>query len=187
MNEDLIRRKTLMPLFVEKANTMKDRHGVKLGEPWLLSYDDIKEVIDNAPPADIKPFANVIFDKDELSRLVDEKVVKAIKSGELFVKTEGEWVPIKYRPLTVEQRIAFAEHYGIEYCDTADEKAFDCPMPEDGQEILISTSWGVRLDVATIDIDGDGFICYGLDENGDWDGVDAWMPLPETYKETENE
>ena len=30
----------LMPLFMKKANTMKDRHGVKLGEEWLLNYND---------------------------------------------------------------------------------------------------------------------------------------------------
>lgn len=45
----LIDANALMPLFIEKAYTMKDRHGVKLGETWLLSYDDIKDVIDNAP------------------------------------------------------------------------------------------------------------------------------------------
>lgn len=39
----------LMPLFIENANLMKDRHGVKLGEEWLLNYNDIKDVIDNAP------------------------------------------------------------------------------------------------------------------------------------------
>jgi hypothetical protein len=82
----------------------------------------------------------------------------------------------------VGERIAFAEHYGVEYCDTLEEKAFDCPMPEDGQQILISKSWGVIEDVAYIDIDGEGFICYGLEGNGDWDGVDAWMPKPERYK-----
>lgn len=42
----------LMPLFMKKANTMKDRHGVKLGEEWLLNYNDIKNVIDNAPTVD---------------------------------------------------------------------------------------------------------------------------------------
>lgn len=96
---------------------------------------------------------------------------------------DSQWIPIRYRPLTVKERIALAEHYGIEYCDTLDEKAFDCPMPEDRQEILISTSWGVVEDVADNDIDGEGFICYGLENNGDWDGVDAWMPKPEPYKE----
>ena len=55
-------------------------------------------------------------------------------------------------------------------------------MPEDCQEILISTSWGVVEDVADNDIDGEGFICYGLEINGDWDGVDAWMLKPERYK-----
>ena len=105
---------------------------------------------------------------------------EALKAYE--ARTQGEWIPIKYRPLTVDERIAFADHYGIEYSDTLEEKAFDCPMPEDGQSILISTSWGVVEDVVDNDIDGEGFICYGLEINGDWDGVDAWMPKPEPYK-----
>ena len=45
----LIDADALMPLFIEKACTMKDRHGVKLGDEWLLNYNDIKDVIDNAP------------------------------------------------------------------------------------------------------------------------------------------
>lgn len=101
---------------------------------------------------------------------------------EIIDNAPSQWIPITYRPLTVEERIAFAEHYGVEYCDTLEEKAFDCPMPEDRQSILISTSWGVVEDVADNDIDGEGFICYGLEINGDWDGVDAWMPKPEPYK-----
>ena len=101
---------------------------------------------------------------------------------ELAIKAlDSQWIPITYRPLTVDERIAFADHYGIKYSDT-DEKAFDCPMPEDKQSILISTSWGVVEDYADNDIDGEGFICYGLEINGDWDGVDAWMPKPEPYK-----
>ena len=96
--------------------------------------------------------------------------------------TVDEWIPIKYRPMTSEERKEFAEHYGIEYCDTLEEKAFDCSMPEDRQRILISTLWGVDIDVADNDIDGEGFICYGLEGNGDWSGVIAWRPLPEPYK-----
>ena len=110
-----------------------------------------------------------------------------ISIKKLEERPQGEWIPIKYRPLTVEERIAFADHYGIEYCDTLEEKTFDCPMPEDGQEILISTSWGVVEDVVDNDIDGEGFICYGLEINGDWDGVDAWMPKPEPYKKGDEE
>ena len=98
---------------------------------------------------------------------------------------QGEWIPVKDRPMTTEERIEFAKHYGIEYCDTADEKVLDCPMPEDRQEILVSSRWGVHTDVADNDIDGEGFISYGLEGNGDWEGIDAWMPLPKPYKEGE--
>jgi len=104
---------------------------------------------------------------------------RAVKNSKPY---NEKWIPITYRPMTVEERIAFAEHYGLEYCDTLEEKTFDCPMPEDGQRILISTSWGVVGDVVDNDIDGEGFICRGLEINGDWDGVDAWMPKPEPYK-----
>lgn len=97
-------------------------------------------------------------------------------------RPKGKWIPVKYRPLTTEERIEFAKYYGIEYCDTVDEKAFDCPMPEDGQEILVSGSWGVSTDVADNDIDGEGFVLYGLEGNGDWEGINAWMPLPKPYK-----
>ena len=111
-----------------------------------------------------------------------EEIRQAYDKMKAMERPHDKWIPVRYRPLTTEERIAFAEHYGIEYCDTLDEKAFDCPMPEDRQEILISTSWGVVEDVADNDIDGEGFICYGLEINGDWDGVDAWMPKPERYK-----
>lgn len=45
----------ILPMLTNKAHTMADRHGVNLGEPWLLSYDDIKEVIDKIPTAKINP------------------------------------------------------------------------------------------------------------------------------------
>lgn len=94
-----------------------------------------------------------------------------------------EWNPIKYRPMTPEERIAFSEYWGVEYCDTVSEVCFDCPMPEDGQQILITTSWGVLLDTCTYDPD-EG---YGLEDRGDWVGVTAWAELPEPYEEADNE
>lgn len=106
------------------------------------------------------------------------KELKSFKEGQ-----NSQWIPVTYRPMTEKERIEFAKHYGIEYCNTSNKKAFDCPMPEDGQKILISTLWGVDIDVAYNDIDGEGFICYELEGNGDWSGVNAWRPLPERYKE----
>lgn len=123
----------------------------------------------------IKQYEEKAEEHEQLAKWLKE--LKSFKEGQ-----NSQWIPITYRPLTEKERIAFAEHYGVEYCDTAEEIAFDCLMPEDGQEILISTSWGVVEDVADNDIDGEGFIIRGLETNGDWDGVDAWMPKPETYK-----
>lgn len=110
-----------------------------------------------------------------------QKAIKALKTGK--EENRPNWVPIKYRPLTEEERIHFSEYWGIEYCDTLSEKAFDCPMPGHKQEILLTTNWGVKEDVCLYDPD-EG---YSLEENGDWDGVIAWMPKPEPYKEAEND
>ena len=89
-----------------------------------------------------------------------------------------EWIPIKFRPMTDEEVKEQEEKWG---CTLADNEKimFDCPLPVDGQDILISKIWGVSLDTCTYDPD-EG---YGLEMNGDWDGVSAWMPLPEKYEE----
>ena len=71
---------TLMPSFIKKANTMKDRHGVKLGEEWLLNYNDLKDVIDNAPTI------------DDLSEYSDKLWQKAYERGKSEARPQGEWV-----------------------------------------------------------------------------------------------
>lgn len=145
-----------------------------------------KDLLNNIKDVVIPVLQNILVKKNFEGRGLSDALELEVDMNEIFRLAEkaldSQWIPITYRPLTVKERIAFAEHYGVEYCDTAEEKAFDCPMPEDGQEILISTSWGVVEDVADNDIDGEGFICYGLEINGDWEGVDAWMPKPEPYK-----
>ena len=93
-----------------------------------------------------------------------------------------DWIPITTRPLTAEERESLLQYYGDDYEFTETDDAFDCPMPEEGQEILISTSWGVSKDRCECDYTGDGMDLYALEDNGDWDGVKAWMPLPEPYK-----
>ena len=49
-------------------------------------------------------------------------------------------------------------------------------MPEDGQEILISTKLGTFADVCSIDCE-DGNNLYYL-EGGDWVDVIAWAAMP---------
>lgn len=102
-----------------------------------------------------------------------EQVIEYIKNS------NPEWNPIKYRPMTEEEVRKTEERWGIKL--TIDERVcFDCSMPEDDQEILVCTSWGhIFIDRCELDPD-DG---YALEENGDWDGIVAWMPLPEPYTE----
>lgn len=54
---------------------------------------------------------------------------------------------------------------------------FDCRMPEDGDEILIVTDYGVSVDTCCVDNDECNNL-ISLETNGDWDGVRAWAEMP---------
>ncbi len=86
----------------------------------------------------------------------------------------GGWIPFKTRPMTEEE----TEHY-FEYTDMRIDDTYtilDCPLPDDGQEVLVSWGGNVGIDVFIQDNEG----CYF--EGVDIDEVEAWMPLPEPYK-----
>ena len=80
---------------------------------------------------------------------------------------DSQWIPIKTRELTEEEK--------EEYPDCT--FMYDCRLPDDGEEVLVTT-WGgnVALDTFCRD-DGCYFETYC--DDGD---VIAWMPKPETYK-----
>lgn len=88
----------------------------------------------------------------------------------------SQWIPVKMRPMDSEEREYWEDQFGYEL-DNEDAVMFDCQMPEDGQEILISFRKWISMDKC--EIDGG---CYGLEGNGDWEDVVAWMPLPEAYR-----
>ena len=88
----------------------------------------------------------------------------------------NKWIPITSRPMTEEEKKDFAEQTGY------DEKDFDdilsCPLPEDGETVLITDRLGnVEVDTFINDCDGCYFEC-----NCDMEDVKAWMPLPQPYK-----
>ena len=93
------------------------------------------------------------------------------------IEPEPRWIPVKMRPMDSEEREYWEYQFGEELVDE-DAVVFDCPMPENGQEILVSYRKWISMDKC--EIDGG---CYGLEGNGDWEDVIAWMPLPEPYKE----
>ena len=78
------------------------------------------------------------------------------------------WIPFTRRPMTEEEQKDYPN------CTFM----FDCVLPDDGDEILVSNRRFVWMDVFCNDIDG----CY-LDSNGDIDEDMAWMPLPKPYRE----
>lgn len=88
-----------------------------------------------------------------------------------------QWIPLKFRPMDEEERQHYADVYGYDK-DDFDGTMFDCPMPEDGEEIWVCSKNGyVWQDLCQED---EGFYLEG---NGDWEDIVAWMPLnkPKPY------
>lgn len=83
------------------------------------------------------------------------------------------WIPIKTRPLTEAER----EELLTEGSDGVD-LMYDCPLPNDGQEVLVTTRYD---EVKTDTFYRDGG-CY-FETYCDEDDVKAWMPLPKPYRE----
>lgn len=84
----------------------------------------------------------------------------------LSAEAVQEWIPFKKRPLTDEEKQEYPDWTYI----------FDCPLPDDEEEILLSNGKYVWTD--TFINDGE---CY-LDGGDDIDEGMAWMPLPKPYK-----
>lgn len=109
-------------------------------------------------------------DKDEFETEFEMTLTLAEKA----LEQEPRWIPLTTRPMTEEE----TEHY-FEYMDMRIDDTYtilDCPLPDDGQEVLVSWGGNVGNDVFVRDNEG----CYF--EGVDIDDVDAWMPLPEPYK-----
>lgn len=91
-------------------------------------------------------------------------------------KLKGGWIPIKMRQGTDEEYEEFCK-YGD--CPREDFRIFECPMPDEDQEVLITTRWGdVCTDIWHSEID-----CSWFEDHEDIDDVIAWMPKPERYQE----
>lgn len=160
-----------------------------------LSMDDCRDaaesVIEDLPSAqpDLQPTCNQLATdcisrqavKEWLKRwdgYIDQDTIARMQYRVMDIPSaqpEQRWIPIKWHDCTDEDR----EKYGFSKDVVA---VFDCEMPDDEQEILVTSSHGyVEKDVCYID---DG---YSLDSGWDWiEDIKAWMPLPEPYREGEN-
>lgn len=85
-----------------------------------------------------------------------------------------QWIPVTYHETTEEEK----EVYGMT-CPYI----LDCPLPEEGDEILVCSKNGKVFE---------DLMCYddGWYLDGGYDFVEeitAWMPLPEPYKGEQND
>lgn len=84
----------------------------------------------------------------------------------------GGWIPVKTRPMTEEEK----EYYS-EFLFEGNGIIYECTLPDDGQEVLITSKFG-SVDKTTFYTD-----CGNYFENyEDYDDVLAWQPLPEPYR-----
>ena len=99
----------------------------------------------------------------------------------LAIEAMQPWRVITKRPMTFVEKKDYAESIGWEI---AEEDAFIYGnLPEDGKEVLVCTWYGhIYIDKLYSDDQG----CY-FEDAGDMEGVIAWMPLPEPYKEAKDE
>lgn len=167
MNNDLISRSELKEAINTwdkfaclpngKLEPFRNLEHPEMFEPYI-HFRDIIKAIDGTPTVPLPDFK--------------EGYKQAIIDGKTnFSSPQGEWIPVKTRPLTEEEK--------EEYPDCS--FMYDCKMPEDGQQILISTKYGVEFDTCFAD---DG---YYLDSDRDWEDVYAWQPLPEPYEVKDND
>lgn len=100
-----------------------------------------------------------------------ESIEALMAEGKIYDIEYSPWIPLKTRPMTEEECTYYRDLSEYE------AELFDCPLPDDGQEVLVSWGGNVCIDTFVHD-DSDG--CYF--EGVEIDDVEAWMPLPEPYK-----
>ena len=105
-----------------------------------------------------------ITNMSEYSKQIVHEVAEEYKDG---------WIPVKTRPMTEEEK----EYYS-EFLFEGNGIIYECTLPDDGQEVLITSKFG-SVDKTTFYTD-----CGNYFENyEDYDEVLAWQPLPLPYKE----
>lgn len=138
-------------------------------EPNTWSLDDAREDFIH----DVYKELDFLPTNEEANRIIDsfDMVTKGIKQ-------EPRWIPVKTRKLTDAEEQDMLENSGYYF-----NYMFDCLLPEDGEEVLITTSTGEATTTTFFDEGLNGCYFEFYEDDGD---VIAWMPLPEPYS-TESE
>ena len=149
---------------------------------WSASKKTIEKVINALPSAQPEVIA---CGEGELSAQPEPQCNECPERQEArqtiakYLSKEPQWIPIKTRPMTDEERDYWSDHFGYDV-GYENDTMFDCKMPEDKQPVWIQSRCGyVYEDVCETE---DGML--GLEGNGDWSDIVAWMPkyVPEPWK-----
>ena len=129
---------------------------------------------------DFNLLQEAVYCQVDINRIVWKLNSLLFDGGEEPVLVQN-WIPIEYRPGTEEEYAEFSK-YGS--CPRSEFKVYTNKMPEDGQDVLITTKWGtVCEDIFHDDVDSVYF-----EDHDDPDDVIAWMPKPKGYvPEVDNE
>ena len=120
------------------------------------------------------------------SDIIDIAVKRIMEiTGDVIVHSKDAepvvWTPITARPMDTEERLEWSEKRGYDIAnDDGEALIYTSQLPDDGQEVLVCGRYG-KMWIDKFENDPD-YGCW-FEENGDMDGIVAWMPLPKPYRE----
>lgn len=124
---------------------------------------DVDKVVEELKQRSKEYNSGGITNMSEYSKSIVQQVAEEYNNG---------WIPVKTRPMTEEEK----EYYS-EFLFEGNGIIYECTLPDDGQEVLITSKFG-SVDKTTFYTD-----CGNYFENyEDYDDVLAWQPLPEPYQ-----
>ena len=142
-------------------------------------YDkhDFIEAINNAPTITDRSL-EIAQKSVELGRKVGQLEGKLERTEELA--KEG-WIPIKTRDLTDEEKHELYDAFDINILELTPREAWTycCKLPEEDQDVLVTTNLWEEVTITTFHADEDGVY---FEDYEDRDDLLAWMPLPKPYK-----
>lgn len=158
----------------EFANALKNN--------YTIDFDKLPEFCDMAISA-LSENKGDLISRTEVINAIDEREDVNGNVNAEDIRTDivtmpnvqpkkGEWIPITKRPVTNEEQ----ELYEDQELYLEGMMILTCPLPDDGEEVLITIYGGVETDTFYKDNDG----CYF--EGRDIDDVIAWQKKPEPYK-----
>lgn len=90
------------------------------------------------------------------------------------IEVKCKWIELKLRPLTEEERDYYEEHVDTICYDSDGAAMWDCELPEDGEEVLVTNGKWVDTDVFDhYDSWNCGFESFDADE------ITHWMRKPQ--------